>query len=108
MRTTGHYTRTLIVPPHRPDLLVVSHGSDGNLDYASGNPATGTAIVKVFDLTSVPSGGYNYASTGYLMGYGLRNEVALAFDGNNMLVSFNPKLLLAYKLTPTQALGRRE
>lgn len=80
----GHVTRTLIVPPHRPDLLLVSHGSNGNLDYGALDPAIARAVVKAFDLTTVPEGGYSYSSDGYLAGYGLRNEVALTFDGNNM------------------------
>jgi glucose/arabinose dehydrogenase len=84
MVNSGHITRTLIIPPHAPNLLLVAHGSNGNIDDAAANPATARAVVKVFDLSEVPSGGYNYISQGYLMGYGLRNEVALAFDGNNM------------------------
>lgn len=84
MANSGHITRTLIIPPHAPNLLLVAHGSNGNIDDAAANPATARAVVKVFDLSEVPSGGYNYISQGYLMGYGLRNEVALAFDGNNM------------------------
>lgn len=84
MVNSGHITRTLIVPPHAPNLLLVSHGSNGNVDAAAVNPATARAVVKVFDLSALPRGGYNYVTQGYLMGYGLRNEVALAFDGNNM------------------------
>ncbi|KAK9780212.1 hypothetical protein SCAR479_02849 [Seiridium cardinale] len=85
MNPGGHSTRTLIIPPNRPNLLVVSHGSISNLDYDSLNPAVARAIVKVFDLNSTPTGGYNYVTQGYNAGYGLRNEVGLAFDGSNML-----------------------
>ncbi|KAI0832283.1 hypothetical protein F5Y06DRAFT_307457 [Hypoxylon sp. FL0890] len=85
MASEDHVTRTLIIPPHRPDLLVVSHGSNSNLDYATSDSATARAIVKVFNISTVPNGGYNYASDGWNAGYGLRNEVGLAFDGNNML-----------------------
>ncbi|CZR56442.1 uncharacterized protein PAC_06330 [Phialocephala subalpina] len=84
MVNSGHITRTLIIPPHAPNLLLVAHGSNGNVDAAAVNPATARAVVRVFDLSNLPSGGYNYVTQGYLMGYGLRNEVALAFDGNNM------------------------
>jgi len=31
-----------------------------------------------------PADGYNYATGGYQMGYGLRNEVGMAFDGDGM------------------------
>ncbi|KAI2464285.1 hypothetical protein F4781DRAFT_436599 [Annulohypoxylon bovei var. microspora] len=85
MATTDHVTRTLIIPPHRPDLLVVSHGSNSNLDYAATDPSRARAIVKVFDVMKVPDGGYNYAKDGWNAGYGLRNDVGLVFDGNNML-----------------------
>ncbi|KAI8953048.1 soluble quino protein glucose dehydrogenase [Xylaria longipes] len=85
MATSGHTTRTLIIPPHHQDLLVVSHGSDSNIDQDTSNPKTARAIIKVFNVSSVPLGGYNYVSQGWNAGFGLRNEVGLAFDGNNML-----------------------
>ncbi|KAI0400145.1 soluble quino protein glucose dehydrogenase [Xylaria palmicola] len=85
MATSGHNTRTLIAPPHHPNLLVVSHGSDGNIDRDASNPKTARAIVKVFNMSSTPTGGYNFATDGWNAGFGLRNEVGLAFDGNNML-----------------------
>ncbi|KAF2467548.1 cellulose binding iron reductase-like protein [Lindgomyces ingoldianus] len=81
----AHLTRTLLVAPHKPNLLVVSHGSNDNFDTAAGNPKTGRAIIKVFDLSAMPSGGYNYVSGGWNAGYGQRNEVGITFDGNNML-----------------------
>ncbi|GAP86995.2 putative iron reductase domain protein [Rosellinia necatrix] len=85
MATSGHTTRTLIIPPHHPDLLVVSHGSNGNIDQDSISPKAARAIVKVFNVSSLPTGGYNFVSQGWNAGFGLRNEVGLAFDGNNML-----------------------
>jgi glucose/arabinose dehydrogenase len=86
MVNAGHITRTLIIPPSHPNLLVVSHGSNGNWDYPAVNPGAARAIVKVFDISSVPSGGYKFVTQGQVVGYGLRNEVGLAFDGNNMWV----------------------
>ncbi|KAH8204749.1 hypothetical protein TruAng_001083 [Truncatella angustata] len=85
MNPGGHSTRTLVISPKAPNLLVVSQGSSENIDAASIDPSVARAIVKVFDLNSVPSGGYNYVSQGYNAGYGLRNEVGLAFDGQGML-----------------------
>jgi glucose/arabinose dehydrogenase len=79
-----HSTRTLLIAPHQPNLLLVSHGSNDNWDYATGNPATGRSVVRVFDLNAIPSGGYQWATQGWLAGYGMRNEVGIAFDGNNM------------------------
>lgn len=80
----SHLTRTLAIPPHKPNLLVVSHGSNSNIDQTTNDPKTGRAIIKVFDLSTVPSGGYNYVSGGYNAGYGQRNEVGICFDANNM------------------------
>ncbi|KAI8934098.1 hypothetical protein NX059_008860 [Plenodomus lindquistii] len=85
MDSSGHVTRTLAIPPKHPNLLVVSHGSNDNFDYGSADIRTGRSCVKVFNTTLIPTGGYNYATGGYQMGYGLRNEVGLAFDGNGML-----------------------
>ncbi|KAK1964325.1 carbohydrate-binding cytochrome b562 [Colletotrichum sublineola] len=83
MQQGGHSTRALLVPPATPHLLVIQQGSYGNFDYDSLNKAVARAVVKVFDMRNVPAGGYAYASQGWLLGYGLRNEVALATDGNN-------------------------
>lgn len=85
MAPSSHSTRTLAIPQSEPDLLVVSAGSDGNLDHASVSPEVARAIVKVFNISSVPEGGWNYVTDGWNAGYGLRNEVCLSFDGNDML-----------------------
>lgn len=83
MEPGGHPTRTLVIPPKTPNLLIVSVGSNGNLDGPSLNKAVGRALVKVFDLTNVPQGGYDYKTSGRFLGYGLRNEVAIVVDNNN-------------------------
>ncbi|CAI6025038.1 unnamed protein product [Clonostachys chloroleuca] len=80
-----HSTRTLVVPPKTPNLLVVSLGSHTNLDMPAFDKNTGRAIVKVFDLSQAPEGGYTYNTQGTFLGYGLRNEVAIAVDPNNMV-----------------------
>ena len=80
----SHLTRTLEIHPTSPNLLVVSHGSNDNWDYPSGNPAVGRSIVKVFDLAAAPATGYNYVSGGKVAGYGMRNEVGICWDKNNM------------------------
>lgn len=82
----SHSTRTLLVPPATPDLLVVSLGSDGNLDMPTIDKSVGRAVVKVFDMSKAPSGGYDYNTEGWFLGYGLRNEVGLAVDNTNMSV----------------------
>lgn len=86
MDSRGHVTRTLAFPPKHPNLLIVSHGSNDNFDWPASDIKVGRAAVKVFDLSDVPSGGYDYASGGYQMGWGLRNGVGLAFDADGMSV----------------------
>jgi glucose/arabinose dehydrogenase len=86
MYNGGHPTRTLIISPNHPNLLAVSHGSNDNFDFPSGNVNVARANIKVFDMDAVPTGGYNYVTGGHTPAYGLRNEVGLTFDPNNMFV----------------------
>ncbi|KAI5861510.1 hypothetical protein GGS23DRAFT_136983 [Durotheca rogersii] len=85
MSKDGHQSRSLIIPPDHPEILVVSHGSDNNIDPTTSNPLTGRAIVKAFNITTSPSTGYNFVYDGWWVGYGLRNSLGLALDRNNML-----------------------
>jgi glucose/arabinose dehydrogenase len=85
MEPGGHTTRTAVIPPDTPDLLILSVGSKGNLDGPSIDKSVGRALLKVFNLTSVPEGGYDYTTSGWYLGYGLRNEVAVVVDKNNMI-----------------------
>ncbi|KAI1122926.1 soluble quino protein glucose dehydrogenase [Nemania abortiva] len=82
MSPGGHSTRTVAVSPKNPNILLVSVGSNSNWDYPSGNPATGRACVKTFDISKAPATGYTYNTGGTMLAYGVRNEVALAFDPN--------------------------
>ena len=77
-----HFTRTILVSPKNPNLVVVSVGSNNNWDYATSSPAAGRSIVKVFDISAAPANGYSFNSGGTVLAYGLRNSVALAFDPN--------------------------
>ncbi len=85
----GHPTRTLIFSPTNQNLLLVSHGSNDNFDYPSGDVNTARSAVKVFDINAVPTGGHSYVTGGHQAGYGLRNEVGLTFDSNNMFVTLS-------------------
>ena len=87
MDSRGHVTRTLAFSPKYPNLLIVSHGSNDNFDYEAGSIKTARSCVKVFDITKSPTDGYSYITGGYNLGYGLRNEVGLAFDADGMFVS---------------------
>ncbi|KAI5860598.1 soluble quino protein glucose dehydrogenase [Durotheca rogersii] len=77
-----HSTRTIVVSPKNPNLVLVSVGSNSNWDNPTIDPNVGRACVKVFDMSTVPANGYSYNTGGKMLGYGLRNEIALAFDPN--------------------------
>ncbi|KZV91095.1 soluble quino protein glucose dehydrogenase [Exidia glandulosa HHB12029] len=82
MDNDDHVTRTLLVSSAHPSLLIVSRGSNNNLDMGA-TASSGRAQVKVFDWTKLPSGdvGYDFTSQGKILGYGVRNEVGLVEDG---------------------------
>lgn len=84
MYSGGHPTRSLVIPPATPNLLVMQLGSNGNFDMESLDIKTARANVKVFDVEAAPEGGWDWVTEGWDLGYGLRNDVALAVDGNNM------------------------
>lgn len=78
--STGiHSTRTVHVVPQQPNLIVVSVGSNSNLDMNAGSMR---ATVRVFDAEAAPGDGWEFNTQGYQFGWGLRNSVALAFDPN--------------------------
>lgn len=77
-----HSTRTIAISPKNPNIILVATGSNANWDYAAGSPATGRACVKSFDMSKAPANGYTYNTQGTMVAYGVRNEVALAFDPN--------------------------
>ena len=76
----GGRTRTVVVVPQKPELLIVQVGSNANWDYQSQSPTVGRAAAKVFDISKAPDGGYMYNTQGWQLGYGMRNEVGIAID----------------------------
>ncbi|KAF2187601.1 iron reductase domain protein [Zopfia rhizophila CBS 207.26] len=84
MFTGIHTTRTLAMHPSK-NFLMVSHGSAENTDQPTINPKTGRSVVRGFDMDKVPSGGYNWVNDGWLVGYGMRNDVGITFDLNEHL-----------------------
>jgi glucose/arabinose dehydrogenase len=80
----GHDARTLLIDGL--NRLYVNIGSGGNVDTppAPMTPPANRALVRRFDLASVPSGGYQ-ASAGEVFAAGLRNENALTLDGQGRI-----------------------
>ncbi|KAK0609559.1 soluble quino protein glucose/sorbosone dehydrogenase [Bombardia bombarda] len=85
MSTGVHSTRALMVVPANPNMVLLQVGSNSNFDMASANKATGRAIIKIFDMSKAPSGGYNYNTDGEVFGYGLRNEIGFVSDPNGVV-----------------------
>jgi glucose/arabinose dehydrogenase len=80
MNNPDHSTRTLQISPLNPNLLIVSRGSNQNIDLEAGDIDTGRSQVKVFNLSSVPEGGYDFTTHGEVISWGVRNEVGLTND----------------------------
>ena len=82
MLNDGHTTRTLLLPRSAPDLVIVSRGSEGNLDPLALEPLkTGHAQIKAFNLTALDSSSlppYDFTADGALVAWGVRNGVGLA------------------------------
>ncbi|RDA83195.1 hypothetical protein CP532_1238 [Ophiocordyceps camponoti-leonardi (nom. inval.)] len=85
MKQGGHETRTLLVPRHEPNLLLVSRGSDGNVDMGTVRESSGRSQIRVFridDLMLLRRRGE--APVGFergdVLGWGLRNSVGVAED----------------------------
>ena len=54
-------SHTTYIPLH-PNLLIISRGSDGNVDISAASQEPGHAQVTTFDLNNVPDGGYDYTT----------------------------------------------
>ncbi|KAF3065050.1 putative nhl repeat-containing protein [Daldinia childiae] len=82
MRSGGHITRTLLVPSSAPDVLIVSRGSDGNIDNTTTNVEAGKSIIKTFKISELLASeiATNYVSGGEVLGWGLRNSVGVGED----------------------------
>lgn len=79
MSTSGHSTRTLLLSKKQPDLLLVSQGSASNIDPQATDITTGISQIRVFNLTQLAADQvYEYAKSGTVLGWGLRNSVGVA------------------------------
>ncbi|KAJ9647877.1 hypothetical protein H2201_001243 [Coniosporium apollinis] len=78
MDNAGHTTRTLLLSRHVPDLLLVSRGSNANLDYLALDITSGHCQLKAFNISNVTSEPYDFTADGRLLGWGLRNSVGVA------------------------------
>jgi glucose/arabinose dehydrogenase len=63
-----------------PGMLIVSRGSNSNIDLEAEDINTGHSQIKVFDISNLTSTAqpYDFNSNGRLLGWGLRNSVGVA------------------------------
>lgn len=84
MKQGGHATRTLLVPRHNTDLLLVSRGSDGNVDEPTSDITSGRSQLRTFKIADLLNGDHAVDYTdGAVLGWGLRNSVGVADDPTN-------------------------
>jgi glucose/arabinose dehydrogenase len=76
MNNTDHNTRSVLISKKVGGMLLVSRGSNSNVDAAALDVTTGHSQIRAFNITNIANP-YNYATDGTLMGWGLRNSVGL-------------------------------
>ncbi|KAJ3533776.1 hypothetical protein NMY22_g7195 [Coprinellus aureogranulatus] len=94
MHNPGHVTRTVWISRKHPDLLLVSVGSNGNIDESTIEADSGKAQIRVFNMSRIPSGGVH----GEVMGYGIRNDVGITEDRNGTIHSVENSMDDAYRV----------
>ncbi|KAK1997763.1 glucose sorbosone dehydrogenase [Colletotrichum falcatum] len=80
MANNDQTTRTLVMSKASRDWLVVSRGVDENFDVDALDASTGHAQVRAFDLGRPGNGPFDFNTDGKLLGWGIRNAVAVAED----------------------------
>ena len=73
-----HITRTLLFAKKQENTLIVSRGSETNVDMASLDLTTGHCQIKSFAVQNGSATPQNFNTTGKLLGWGLRNSVGVA------------------------------
>lgn len=80
MANNDQTTRTLVMSQASKNWLVVSRGVDENFDVDALDSSSGHAQVKAFDLSKVGNDPFDFNIDGKLLGWGIRNAVAVAED----------------------------
>ncbi|KAF2681598.1 soluble quino protein glucose dehydrogenase [Lentithecium fluviatile CBS 122367] len=76
MSNSGHSTRTVLTSKMNPDLLVVSVGSNANIDSATSQQSSGRSQLRTFSIAKVSQASVAYTA-GEVLGWGLRNSVGV-------------------------------
>ena len=85
MKQTDHVSRTLLVPRHNSDLLLVSRGSNDNIDKETADIKSGRSQLRTFKIADLVKDGAETVdyTAGEVLGWGLRNSVGVADDPTN-------------------------
>ena len=78
MKNGDHVTRTLLLSQKVNNTLLISRGSDSNIDREAESLSSGHSQIRAFDLANVPDDGYDFSNDGQRLGWGLRNSVGMA------------------------------
>lgn len=97
MHNPGHVSRTVWISRKYPDYVMISVGSDGNVDIPSFEKPSGRAQIRVFDMRTLPPNGIPYTSGG-VMGYGIRNDVGITEDREGTVYSVENSVDNAFRL----------
>ncbi|KAG6008382.1 hypothetical protein E4U21_004587 [Claviceps maximensis] len=77
----GHSARTLLVPKHNPNLLLVTRGSNQNIDNETIDIGSARSQIRIFKIDELlKSTSPVQYSDGDVLGWGLRNSVAVGED----------------------------
>jgi len=75
MLNGGHPTRTLMLSAKQPNILLVTQGSETNVDEKARDINSGISQIRAFDIGALQPGQvYDYPTEGTLIGWGLRNS----------------------------------
>lgn len=79
MGGSDHVTRTLLLSDKVKNTLVISRGSDSNIDPVATLLSSGHSHIRAFDVGKLTGNiNYTFASDGLRLGWGLRNSVGIA------------------------------
>lgn len=84
MSNGGHSTRTLLVPVTAPNTLLISRGSDGNIDNTTIEAPPPRSVIKMFNIDEIMAApnGTDFDTNGVILGAGLRNSVGVGEDAS--------------------------
>ncbi|KAF2793095.1 soluble quino protein glucose/sorbosone dehydrogenase [Melanomma pulvis-pyrius CBS 109.77] len=76
MSNSGHATRTVLTSKKNPDILIVSVGSNANIDAATSQQSSGRSQLRTFSIAKISQASVAYTA-GEVLGWGLRNSVGV-------------------------------